>query len=249
MSEIDINIEKATSELSILSDDIEIELYSYNKSTEVKPEDICIEISGLTTINGFIGLSDTPLYYEDGKFFKVVGNKIEYTDINFEDIKGSIPEDSELYSIISGFVDDRIKELSETVIDDKIHNHNISTDSHKDIRDSIQEVNDTLNAKIELNKLELNQVISENSSNISSLQEDTQEIKTSIEDLTLAVQVDIREDINQNRKDIDKNSEDILNNYTELKEESKIIDVKVNKNTEDIKNILPLWYSMEDLLN
>ena len=47
----------------------------------------------------------------------------------------------------------------------------------------------------------------------------------------------------------DKNSEDILNNYTELKEESKIIDVKVNKNTEDIKNISPLWYSMEDLLN
>ena len=144
---------------------------------------------------------------------------------------------------------DRIKELSETVIDDKIHNHNISIDSHKDIRDGIQEVNDTLNAKIELNKLELNQVISENSSNISNLQEDTQEIKTSIEDLTLAVQVDIREDINQNRKDIDKNSEDILNNYTELKEDSTIINVKVDKNAEDIKTISPLWYSIEDLLN
>lgn len=249
MSEIDVNIEKATSELSISSDDIEIELYSYNKSTEVKPEDICIEISGLTTINGFIGLSDTPLYYENGKFFKVVGNRIEYTDINFEDIKGDIPEDSELYNIISGFVDDKIKELSEAVIDDKIHNHNISIDSHKDIRDGIQEVNNTLNAKIELNKLELNQVISENSSNISNLQEDTQEIKTSIENLTLTVQVDIREDIDQNRKDIDKNSEDILNNYTELKEDSTIINVKVDKNTEDIKTISPLWYSIEDLLN
>lgn len=249
MSEIDVNINKLSADLSMISDNIDIELSTYTENMEVKPEDIVIEISGLTTINGFIGLSDTPLYYEDGKFFKVVGNKIEYTDITFEDIKGDIPEDSELYTIISQFVDNRIEELSGTVIDDKIHAHSTSPDAHTDIRNDLQNVNDTLNTQIELNKIELTQEISNNSENISVLQNETETLKNNLEDLTLSVEVDIAKDIEDNKQNIEKNTQNITNNYTEFKETSTIISVKVDKNTEDIKAFAPVWNNIEDLLN
>lgn len=249
MSEIDVNINKLSADLSMISDNIDIELSTYTENMEVKPEDIVIEISGLTTINGFIGLSDTPLYYEDGKFFKVVGNKIEYTDITFEDIKGDIPEDSELYTIISQFVDNRIEELSGTVIDDKIHAHNTSPDSHTDIRNDLQNVNDALNTQIELSKIELTQEISNNAENISTLQNETETLKNNLEDLTLSVEVDIVKDIEDNKQNIEKNTQNITNNYTEFKETSTIISVKVDKNTEDIKAFAPVWNNIEDLLN
>ena len=249
MSEIDVNINKLSADLSMISDNIDIELSTYTENMEVKPEDIVIEISGLTTINGFIGLSDTPLYYEDGKFFKVVGNKIEYTDITFEDIKGDIPEDSELYAIMSQFVDNRIEELSGTVIDDKIHAHSTSPDAHTDIRNDLQNINDALNTQIELNKIELTQEISNNAENISTLQKKTETLKNNLEDLTLSVEVDIVKDIEDNKQNIEKNTQNITNNYTEFKETSTIISVKVDKNTEDIKAFAPVWNNIEDLLN
>lgn len=64
-----------------------------------------INITGLKTINKFIGLSDTPIYYDNGKFFKVIDNRIEYTDIEWSDITGKL-SDSEHFEVI-------IKELAD----------------------------------------------------------------------------------------------------------------------------------------
>ena len=47
-------------------------------------DDIIIEITGLKSINKFIGLEDTPLYYDNGKFLKVEENKIVYKDVKIE---------------------------------------------------------------------------------------------------------------------------------------------------------------------
>ena len=139
--------------------------------------------------------------------------------------------------------------MSGTVIDDKIHAHSTSPDAHTDIRNDLQNVNDALNTQIELNKIELTQEISNNAENISSLQNETETLKNNLENLTLSVEVDIVKDIEDNKQNIEKNTQNITNNYTEFKETSTIISVKVDKNTEDIKAFAPVWNNIEDLLN
>ena len=77
---LDINLQ--TSKIDISEEDgINVDLYTDKLDIEEsEAEDIIIEITGLKSINKFIGLEDTPLYYENGKFFKVQDNKIIYTD-------------------------------------------------------------------------------------------------------------------------------------------------------------------------
>lgn len=68
-----------------------------------------INITGLKSLNKFIGLADTPIYYENGKFFKVQDNHIIYTDIEWSDISGEIANSEHFEVIISSIKDDIIK--------------------------------------------------------------------------------------------------------------------------------------------
>ena len=67
-----------------------------------------INITGIKSLDKFIGLADTPIYYEDGKFFKVKDNHIVYTDIEWSDISGEIANSEHFEVIISSIKDDII---------------------------------------------------------------------------------------------------------------------------------------------
>lgn len=70
-----------------------------------------VNITGLKSSNKFIGLEDTPIYYENGKFFKVVNNEIIYTDIQWSDIVGNI-SDSEHFNDIANAVANKLSKES-----------------------------------------------------------------------------------------------------------------------------------------
>ena len=107
-------------------------------------DDIIIEITGLKSLNKFIGLEDTPLYYDNGKFLKVEDNKIVYADIQWKDISGDISESPEIVAVIS----DLVNEVASDIIDERINLHNLNTEAHPFIQNIIQENYNTLNTKI-----------------------------------------------------------------------------------------------------
>ena len=119
-------------------------------------DDIIIEITGLKSISKFIGLEDTPLYYDNGKFFKVEDNKIVYTDIEWKDISGNLEDAPEIVTLIENL----IEEISTKVVDNHIYLHNIAIDAHPYIQNIIHENYVTLDTKIDDTKEELSQDIS-----------------------------------------------------------------------------------------
>lgn len=141
---LDINLQ--TSKIDISEEDgINVDLYTDKLDIEEsEAEDIIIEITGLKSINKFIGLEDTPLYYENGKFFKVQDNKIIYTDIEWKDITGDIDEGSSLFKIIDSAI--------------KAHDENPA--SHQYIQDIIQNNYNILDNKIDTVEDELNNNLS-----------------------------------------------------------------------------------------
>lgn len=54
-----------------MGNNIDIDLFTQKSEITTSTPDITIEITGLVQLNSFIGLDDTPTYYENGKFFKV----------------------------------------------------------------------------------------------------------------------------------------------------------------------------------
>lgn len=126
--------------------------------------DIIIEITGLKSISKFIGLEDTPLYYDNGKFFKVEDNKIIYTDIEWKDIKGNVDDSPEIVKVISDLVDD----ITDDIIDEKITLHNNNRDAHPYIQDILQDNYNSLNTKIDEVGSELSQEISHLSDNLNT---------------------------------------------------------------------------------
>lgn len=140
---LDINLQ--TSKIDISEEDgINVDLYTDKLDIEEsEAEDIIIEITGLKSINKFICLEDTPLYYENGKFFKVQDNKIIYTDIEWKDITGDIDEGSILFKII----------------DSSIKAHNENPTSHPYLHNIIQDNYNTLDDKIDNIEEEIRQSI------------------------------------------------------------------------------------------
>lgn len=118
-------------------------------------DDIIIEITGLKSVSKFIGLEDTPLYYDNGKFFKVEDNKIVYTDIQWKDISGNLEDAPEIIDLIKELV----KNINEEVIKDYIDKHNNSQFSHPYIRNVIEQNYDTLDTKINDTKEELTEAL------------------------------------------------------------------------------------------
>ena len=117
---------------------IEIGIEKYQSTIETtQPDEIVIEITGLKSVDSFIGLTDTPLYYDNGKFFKIENNKVVYTDITWSDITGAIQDNPELQKQ----VEEIAKQYSEQFVIDTVGNsielHNENTNAHKFLRDLI----------------------------------------------------------------------------------------------------------------
>lgn len=107
----------------------DIELSSFCSNIEINPTCIDIEITGLKGINKFIGLEDTPLYYENGKFFKVENNRIVYTDIQWGDITGNFEDNKDLTA--------KLNELSNEIIEVKITVNKIVEEEIPNIKENI----------------------------------------------------------------------------------------------------------------
>lgn len=152
---LDINLN--TSKIDISEDDgLNVDLYGDNVSiSEDDSDDIIIEITGLKSINKFIGLEDTPLYYDNGKFFKVENNKIIYTDIEWSDISGDLNDAPEIVALIQKL----IETTADTIVNNYIHLHNIDQEAHPYIQNIIQENYNVLNEKIDNSQEELSQDI------------------------------------------------------------------------------------------
>jgi len=152
---LDINLN--TSKIDISEDDgLNVDLYKDNIDiSDDEADDIIIEITGLKSINKFIGLEDTPLYYDNGKFFKVEDNKIVYADIQWKDISGDISESPEIVAVIS----DLVNEVASDIIDERINLHNLNEEAHPYIQNIIKQNYDTLDAKIDNTKEELSEAL------------------------------------------------------------------------------------------
>ena len=176
MSDIDVEIFNTNSEFFI-NDSKETEIEIVDNSIE-------IEISGLKTLKRFIGLEDTPLYYEDGKFFRVEGNKIVYADIQWKDITGDMSENEALLEEVKELVQDASLEFVNT----EIQKHNEDVFAHGDIRQSVTDVSDTLNSKIDSSTNDLKQQINSLNSDINTSKNDIVGLKQ--KDDTLQEQID-----------------------------------------------------------
>lgn len=219
---------------------IEIGLEKYQSTIETTPEEIVIEISGLKSLDSFISLSDTPLYYDNGKFFKVVDNKIVYTDITWADIQGSIAENPDLEQQIR----DIAKEYSEDFVIDTVNTavgkHNEDSNAHEAIQTMIADNYTSLDEKINLNAEEtlgsiekLTEDIIKNADDISTLFE---EQAKDIENIT-KINSDI-EIINTSIQDLDKNVDDIISKIENGEIESSELGEIVAKNYEELSGLI-----------
>lgn len=127
--------------------------------TPINDIPIYIEISGLKGIDRFIGLQDTPIYYDNGKFFKVQDNKIVYTDIQWNDIEGDITSNKDFIEELNRLIIESTEEYTLQNINNGIFLHNNNSDSHPYILSTISSNYNTLDTKIDTTKSELNQSI------------------------------------------------------------------------------------------
>lgn len=219
---------------------IEIGLERYQSAIETTPEEIVIEISGLKSLDSFISLSDTPLYYDNGKFFKVVDNKIVYTDITWADITGSISDNEELKQQVADIAKNYSQEYIKDEVKANVEVHNENVDAHpyilKEVADNYIELNDkiqrnTLN--IETNLSDLTTRIDKNENDITTLVSEvannTQEItllETNVSEVSSKVEQNILDISNLNQRLDDIGDGDL----TELGE-------RIKTNTENIEKL------------
>lgn len=206
-----------------MGNNIGIDLFTQKSEITASTPDINIEITGLAQLNSFIGLDDTPTYYENGKFFKVEDNKIVYTDINWGDVRGKIEDNPELVKEIDDFIQKETERYTGEVVAEAITAHDHDVNAHQSIQLTIQDNYNTLDNKIELNKIDsstkfeqVNKRIDKNTEYITRVDNYAQDVNKKLEDLTLEVDVDIKDDINQLREDLTTTNKVVQNNYNEL---------------------------------
>ena len=219
-----------------MGNNIDIDLFTQKSEITTSTPDITIEITGLVQLNSFIGLDDTPTYYENGKFFKVEDNKIVYTDINWSDVKGKIKDNPELVKEIGEFIQKETEQYTSEAVTKAIKSHDTDANAHQSIQLTIQDNYATLDNKIELNKIdsntkfdEVNKKVSDNTEYITRVDNYSQEVNKKLEDLTLEVDVDIKGDINQLREDLTTTNQVVQDNYTAL--DTKIDNTKTELDT------------------
>ena len=219
-----------------MGNNIDIDLFTQKSEITTSTPDITIEITGLVQLNSFIGLDDTPTYYENGKFFKVEDNKIVYTDINWGDIKGKVEDNPELKAEVDKLVEQEAKRYTGEIVSKAITAHDNDVNAHQSIQLAIQDNYTTLDNKIELNKIdsntkfdEVNKKVSNNTEYITRVDNYSQEVNKKLEDLTLEVDVDIKGSINQLREDLTTTNQVVQDNYTAL-------DTKIDNTKSDLSD-------------
>lgn len=226
MSNIDIELYNTQTDFSTKSENIDLEITDVTS----QPDGIVIEITGLKSVNKFIGLEDTPVFYENGKFIKVEDNKIVYADITWADITGDISDNPEIRDEIARVVEKTAKTFVVEVVNNSLLIHDANELAHPAIRKTIDDNFNTLNTNIELAKVDLQSSINnvdkkvdKNASDITDLQAKTDKTNEDLEALTLKVNVDITNDI----ADL---ATTVTNNYNAL-------DTRINTNANDIADL------------
>ena len=211
-------------------------------------------------------LEDTPMYYDNGKFFKVEDNKIVYTDIQWKDISGNLDENIELKQEILKLVEESSKEYTEETVENAINIHNDNPEAHEHIRNIVNQNYEYLNSEIELNKEAIsklnidlsntNENVSNNKANIVGLSQylDSTNIRIDESNNTISILQKVTEDnynelnklIADNSTAIIKNSEDILYNTNLINQ--TIDNLKEYSKTEDFSKIA-FTGEYNDLLN
>ena len=219
-------------------DSTDITFDGYENDIETEPSCIEIEITGLKTIERFIGLADTPLYYDNGKFFKVQDNKIVYADLTWEDISGKIDDNPQLKEYLFEIVQKADEEYVEEAVYNAIELHKADYNAHPNL---IKRIDDTLAVfedKIELNKLdsdtkdaELEEAINKNSEDIVNVNKYAQDVNSKLDDFILDVGVDIKEQVEAVKKEVLELEEETEQNFVKA-------DTKLNSTKEEILDII-----------
>ena len=186
--------------------------------------DIVIEITGLKSLSKFIGLEDTPLYYDNGKFFKVENNKIVYTDIEWKDISGNISDAPQ----ITDLIEELIEITSGEVIQEYIKKHNDSESAHPYIQNTIQEetftrieADNTLQDNIDITNNNLEKEIEDRidgdtllQNNINNLSNTVTNNYNTLDDKIDYVKTSLEGDINDLSDTVSQNYTDLNNAIT-----------------------------------
>ena len=221
---------------------------------EINPECIEIEIFGLKSFDAFIGLTDTPLYYENGKFFKVQDNKIVYTDITWSDIQGEIEQNPDLKKQITEIAKQYSEQFVKDTVDNSISIHNEDTEAHKLIQDVITSNYTNLDNKINivsststnaLNNLEAKVV--HNTGDINVLV--GEQAKTQQNILTLSQDIQNNKILIQNvKEDLKELNDETESNLNYLNDELTQSVKKIDNNTNNIeRNYLLIADIINDL--
>ena len=233
---IEIGLNNIKTTRNIQGDNIDIELVDLQTTNIVEPEPICIEISGLKTINKFIGLEDTPLYYENGKFFKVLDNKIIYTDINWEDIKGDITQNPELSQQVLLLVEENAKKYTKDIVNESIETHNTNPDAHQFIQSDINNKYTELTSKIN----DTNLKIDNTNLNVESNTKSIQDLNTHVNNVEAKADVntasisDLNQELISTNEKVDKNITDISNLNQQIVDNYNDLNQLINNNSEAI---------------
>lgn len=253
MAEIEIGIGKktisnaeATVEFITTGEVVEYDsndIYIDTTDTQVDSTPPCIEIeiTGLKTYGTFIGLSDTPVYYENGKFFKVEDNKIIYTDITWADIQGEISENPVLEEQVKEIAKVYSEQFVKDTVNEAIDTHDKSSDAHQFIQDIITDNYTTLDNKINANieeltddieTLEIN--VDKNAYDINTLiseqaktQENILELKQSVQDNNTLIQ--------NTRQNLNELSDETKSSINEINKELTQYSNKIDNNTDNIE--------------
>lgn len=267
MADIDIELEKksttdinATAQFEtygeVIEFDSEDDLYTSGTQTniELNPECIEIEITGLKSFDAFIGLTDTPLYYEEGKFFKVQDNKIVYTDITWADIQGKISENPVLEEQVKEIAKIYSEQFVKDTVNETIETHNKNSDAHQFIQNIITDNYTTLDNKINANIEELTDNIEalevsvdKNTYDINTLigeqartQENILELKQSVQDNNTLIQ-----NTRQNLSELKTETKSSIN---EINDELTQYNGRIDSNTDNIeRNYLLITDIVNDL--
>ena len=250
MSKKEISNKEASFEFTTYGEVVECDSNSINMSgcsenyISSEPECIQIEISGLKTLNKFIYLEDTPMYYDNGKFFKVEDNKIVYTDIQWKDITGELDENPELKQEVLKLVEESSKEYTEEAVNNAINIHNKDVEAHEYIQNTIKENYEYLNSEIDLNKeaisglnIELNNTnenVADNRANIIGLSKYLDDTNQRIDNSNVLIsdlQKTTEDNYNELNKLIADNSNAIIQNSENIQYNTDLI----NQTIENLK--------------
>lgn len=205
----------------------------------IKPDEIVIEITGLKSFGTFIGLEDTPIYYDNGKFFKIENNKVVYTDIKWKDITGDISDQPELQKLI----EKSVEEYSEDFIRHAINIHDTNVFAHESIRNTITQNYEELSYKIEQNSENINNLALKEEQDYNTLDEKIDGINANLTQEIDELQQDVNEKYDTLVDDIDDLSTIVDDNYTTLDNKIDTTKTELQTNIDTLSETVQQHYT------